>query len=92
MNWVNYGQTVAKATPQHFSSDLLHKAAAGRHIWLVWQPLYQTYGIKCEQIAAMLLTTSTTRGGGGRNVVTTQPQNFYEPMNLTEFTPSMPSP
>ena len=92
VNWVNYGQTVAKATPQHFSSVLLHKTAAGKHIWLVWQPLYQTYGIKCEQIAAMLLTTSTTRGGGGRNVVTTQPQNFYEPMNLTEFTPSMPSP
>ncbi len=91
VNWVNYGQAVAKATPQHFSSVLLDTTAAGKHIWLVWQPLYQTYGIKCEQIAAMLLTTSTSRGGGGRNVVTTQPQNFYEPMNLTEFTPSMPS-
>jgi mannosyltransferase len=91
VNWVNYGKVVAKATPKHFSDVLLSKTAAGNHIWMVWQPLYQTYGIKCEQIAAELLTTATARGGGGRNVVTTQPQNFYEPMNLTEFTPSMPS-
>ncbi len=90
VNWVNYGHAVAKATPKHFSDVLLGKTASGKHIWLVWQPLYQTYGIKCEQIAAELLTTSTARGGGGRNAVTTQPQNFYEPMNLTEFTPSMP--
>ena len=90
VNWVNYGHAVAKATPKHFSDVLLGKTASGKHIWLVWQPLYQTYGIKCEQIVAELLTTSTARGGGGRNAVTTQPQNFYEPMNLTEFTPSMP--
>ena len=52
VNWVDYGHAVATATPKHFSDVLLAKTASGKHIWLVWQPLYQTYGIKCEQIAA----------------------------------------
>ena len=44
-------------------------AAAGsdHHIWLVWQPGYQTYGVKCETIAADLIDATTKHGGGARN-------------------------
>jgi hypothetical protein len=49
---------------------------------------YQTYGIKCETIATDLLAASTRNGGGGLNHVIASMKNFYEPMNLTEFTPA----
>jgi hypothetical protein len=48
--------------------------------------MYQTYSIKCEQIAADLVAAGTGAGGGVRNVVINHPALFYEPMNLTEIT------
>jgi hypothetical protein len=47
--------------------------------------MYQTFGIKCEQIASDLVAAGTAAGGGGRNVVTGEVEQFYEPMNLTEI-------
>ncbi len=44
--------------------------------------MYQTYGVKCETIAADLLNATTKDGGGGRNIVTNHPALYYEPMNL----------
>jgi hypothetical protein len=58
--------------------------------WVVWMSQYQTYGIKCETIATDLLNASTRAGGGGRNLVIASMKKYYEPMNLTEFTPGGP--
>ena len=73
------------ADPDAFADTVFQKAGTGHHIWLVWQPMYQTYGVKCETIATDLLTASTKDGGGGRNVVTSHEALYYEPMNLTEY-------
>ena len=51
VDWVDYAKTVGDASPLAFADDLVQKASGGHTIWLVWQPGYQTYGIKCEQIA-----------------------------------------
>ena len=85
VDWVDYAKTVGDASPASFADDLVHKASGGHTIWLVWQPDYQTYGIKCETIAAELSTLATQSGGGARNIVVNHPALYYEPMNLTEF-------
>jgi mannosyltransferase len=84
VDWVDYAETVHGASPAAFADFVAHQA--GSHtVWLVWQPGYQTYGIRCEQIASNLSTLATQSGGGARNVVLNKPALFYEPMNLTEF-------
>ena len=60
-------------------------AGTNHHVWLVWEPMYQTYGVKCEQIATDLLAAASKNGGGARNAVTSHPALYYEPMNLTEY-------
>ena len=85
VNWVDYAQTVGAANPGHFADVVARRAGTAHHVWLVWQSMYQTYGIKCEQIASDLVTAATKTGGGGRNVVTAHPRLYYEPMNLTEI-------
>ncbi len=54
VDWVDYAQAVSRASPAAFADAMLQRASAGagHRIWLVWQPMYQTYGIKCETIAA----------------------------------------
>ncbi len=84
VDWVDYAKTVQGASPVAFADFLAHKSGA-HTIWLVWQPGYQTYGIRCETIAANLSTLATQSGGGARNFVVNRPALFYEPMNLTEF-------
>jgi mannosyltransferase len=85
VNWVDYASAVNAASPAHFANVVAQRAASGHKVWLVWQPNYQTYGIKCETIASDLITAATKTGGGGRNVVTNHPALYYEPMNLTEY-------
>ncbi len=85
VNWVNYADTVHAADPDAFATDVAHLAGTSHHVWLVWEPMYQTYGVKCETIATDLLDAATKNGGGGRNVVTSHPALYYEPMNLTEY-------
>ncbi|HVB91054.1 MAG TPA: glycosyltransferase family 39 protein [Acidimicrobiales bacterium] len=88
VDWVDYKDAVDAADPGAFARQLSRAAGATHHIWLVWQPQYVTYGIKCEQLASGLLASSTAAGGGGRNWVTNHPFQYYEPMNLTEYSPS----
>jgi mannosyltransferase len=91
VDWVDYADAVHGADPNAFADTVYQKAVSGgRHLWLVWQPMYQTYGVKCETVASDLLQASTKAGGGGRNVVTQHPALYYEPMNLTEYAPSGP--
>jgi hypothetical protein len=85
VDWVDYAQTVGAGSPVRFADYVAQRAGRSHHIWLVWQSMYQSYGIKCEQIAADLVAAATKTGGGGRNVVTAHPRLFYEPMNLTEI-------
>lgn len=84
VDWVDYADAVHAANPAAFS-DFVFAKAGTHHIWLVWQPMYETFGIKCETIASDLIDAATKNGGGGRNVVTNHQRLFYEPMNLTEY-------
>ena len=69
VDWVDYADAVHAANPNAFADDAgprgghrpphLAGLAAG----------YQTYGIKCENIATDLSTLATRSGGGGRNFV-----------------------
>jgi mannosyltransferase len=90
VDWVDYANAVNAGSPQAYAHQLISLAGPGQHVWLVWQSMYQTYGIKCETIATDLLAASTRAGGGGRNVVIASVKKYYEPMNLTEFTPTGP--
>jgi mannosyltransferase len=84
VDWVNYSKTVHAAKATAFAAKLVAYAGTTHRIWLVWQPGYQTYGVKCETLAATLLGTATL---GGHNWVTNSPTKYYEPMNLTEYAP-----
>jgi mannosyltransferase len=84
VDWVNYAKTVHAASANVFAAKLVADAGTTHHIWLVWQPGYQTYGVKCETMAATLLDQPTL---GGHNWVTNSPTKYYEPMNLTEYAP-----
>ena len=88
VDWVDYADAVNGANPNAFADDVAQRAGAGHHVWLVWMSMYQTFGVKCETIATDLLNTATKNGGGGRNVVTSHPRLYYEPMNLTEYATS----
>jgi mannosyltransferase len=89
VDWVDYADAVHAGDPATFADVVFQKASsANRHVWLAWQPMYQTYSVKCETIASDLLQAATRAGGGGRNVVTSHPALYYEPMNLTEYATS----
>jgi mannosyltransferase len=85
VDWVDYAATVGAADPSHFADVVAQRAGTTHHIWYVWQPMYQTFGIKCEQIASDLSVAATATGGGAHNWVTNHELLFYEPMNLTEY-------
>ncbi len=86
VDWVDYANAVRAASPTAFADFVFTKAtASGAHIWLVWEPNYQTFNIKCETIATTLLSEATKNGGGGHNVVVSHPALFYEPMSLTQY-------
>jgi mannosyltransferase len=84
VDWVNYAQVVHAASPTKFATKLVDSAGADHRIWLVWQPGYQTYGAKCQALAATLLSESNL---GGHNWVVNNGATYYEPMNLTEYAP-----
>jgi hypothetical protein len=88
VDWVDYADAVHRASPQGYADAVIARAGPTHHIWLVWQPMYQTFGVKCETIATDLLNAAAKSGGGARNVVTSHPKLYYEPMNLTEFATS----
>jgi len=84
VDWVNYSNVVHAAHPIVFAAKLAAAAGTTHRIWLVWQPGYQTYGIKCETLATALQNAPTL---AGQNRVINRPMHYYEPMNLTEFAP-----
>jgi hypothetical protein len=84
VDWVNYAKTVHAASATAFAAKLVAEAGTTHRIWLVWQPGYQTYGVKCQVLATTLLNEPTL---GGHTFVTNNPTKYYEPMNLTEYAP-----
>jgi len=84
VDWVNYASVVHAAHPVVFADKLVADAGTDHRIWLVWQPGYETYGAKCQVLAATLLGNDHL---GGHNWVINNPSTYYEPMNLTEFAP-----
>jgi mannosyltransferase len=84
VDWVNYADVVHAAHPVVFADTLVADAGTDHRIWLVWQPGYETYGAKCQVLAATLLANDHL---GGHNWVVNNPSTYYEPMNLTEFAP-----
>jgi mannosyltransferase len=90
VDWVDYAATVHAANPGAFATLVFQEAGTDHHIWLVWQAMYQSYGVRCETIAADLQTASTAGGGRARSVVTSHELLYAEPMNLTEYATSGP--
>ena len=88
VDWVDYADAVHAASPEAYANAVFAKAGPTHHVWLVWEPMYETFGVKCETIATDLLNAAAKNGGGARNVVTSHPKLYYEPMNLTEFATS----
>jgi hypothetical protein len=84
VNWVDYASTVGAASPAHFADVVAQRAGTTHHVWVVWQSMYQSYGIKCETIVTDLINAATKSGGGARTFVTNHIRLYYEPMNLTE--------
>ncbi len=72
------------ASPKAFAGKLVADAGSDHRIWLVWQPGYQTFGIKCDVLASTLLAQP---GLGGHNWVAPNGAKYYEPMTLTEYAP-----
>jgi mannosyltransferase len=86
VDWVDYADAVHRADPNAFAADVVQRAGTSHHVWMVWEPMYQTFSVKCETIVTDLAQTAAKHGGGALNVVTSHPALYYEPMNLTEFT------
>jgi mannosyltransferase len=84
VDWVNYAKVVHAAKAIPFAAALQADAGTAHHIWLVWQPGYQTYGVKCQVMAATLLNQPSL---GAHTWVSNSPTKYYEPMNLTEYAP-----
>lgn len=85
VDWADYAAASRGGSPVAFSEGL-EAAAAGHHqIYMVWAPGYQTLGTKCEGIV------QTLQGDPhyvARQLVTGDPETFYQPMWLVRFTPT----
>jgi hypothetical protein len=84
VDWVRYPSVVAAANPKAFAAKLVAEAGRTHRIWLVWQPGYQTFGVKCDLVASTLLSEPRW---GGHNWVAPNGATYYEPMTLTEYAP-----
>ena len=88
VNWVNYATATRHASALQFTEKLESTAAkSGAQIFVVWAPGYQTFGTKCEGIIQTLNAdpsyTSHVR-------VELNAPEFYQPMYLSQFTPTPP--
>jgi hypothetical protein len=86
VDWVDYSTAVHHGHPGVFATSLVAHAGPTHRIWLVWQPGYQLYQTKCEELAIDLLHAPGI--AGGHNWVVNSGTRYYEPMNLTEYAPT----
>jgi hypothetical protein len=83
VDWVDYAKASKKGNPSAFAQGLEADAGTTHHIWLVWEGGYQTFGVKCEEISVLL---GQAPGVTFRGWVTANPDKYYEPMSLSEYT------
>lgn len=79
VDWVDYADRNAKASPDEFAQGILDQAGDHR-IWYVWSTGYRTFDNKCEQILNVL---SAARGQG--ETLVRPNDDFYEFMGVTRF-------
>lgn len=82
VDWVDYADATAAASPKAFAARLEQMSAPDHHIWFVWAPGYQTYGTKCEAIESYLLADKAL---GANEIFPYKTTTYYEPMELVEF-------
>jgi hypothetical protein len=87
VNWVDYAAASRAGSPVAFSQQLESAAAAHHQIYMVWAPGYQTLGTKCEGIVQTLQGDPAYRA---TQLVTGDPETFYQPMWLVRFSPTTP--
>jgi mannosyltransferase len=81
VDWVDYADRNAAASPDRFATELLRRSR-GHTIWMVWSTGYRTFDNKCEQILNAL---SAARAG---NETLVRPDDaIYEFMGLTRYDP-----
>ena len=82
MDWVDYADRNAAASPDEFAAEIL-KRAEGHKIWMVWSTGYRTFDDKCEQI----LNALGRRPGRGTRPSSAPTTAIYEFMGLTRYDP-----
>ena len=85
VDWVDYQKTVQSENPAAFADKLAAEAGSTHRIWLVWEPGYQTYGGRCESVVNALLGKPQFQA---YQWVTSNGYEYYEPMELTEYSPA----
>ena len=85
VDWVDYQKTVQAENTTAFATRLAAEAGPKHRIWLVWEGGYQTYGDRCENVVNALLANPEFQG---YQWVTSNGYEYYEPMELTEYSPS----
>ena len=85
VDWVDYADASRAGHPASFAVHLESEAGSGHQIFVVWAPGYQTFGTECEQIVETLQAPGS--GYTLHNLVQLNAQQFYQPMNLYQFTP-----
>jgi len=85
VDWVDYKKTVQAENTIAFATRLAAQAGSAHRIWLVWEGGYQTYGARCESVVNALLADTQFQG---YQWVTSNGYEYYEPMELTEYSPS----
>ena len=85
VNWVDYDQTIADASPEAFAKHVL--ALAGPHaIWYVFASNYLGFGSDCEQIANALGAARPTQALVAERAPDT-PYEIYEGESLYRYPP-----
>ena len=84
MNWVDYADAVAGASPLDFARQV-EATAGGHQIYVVWAPGYQAFGVKCEGIVQTLQADPAYHATA---LVVGDDQTFFQPMYLVRFTPT----
>ncbi len=79
VDWVDYEERLADATPEQFASEVLARAG-GREVWLVWSGTYRTHEGTCEAVANELQRARPS----GTPVVIADPAT-YEPSSAYRF-------
>jgi len=82
VDWVNYDQAIAAASPEVFAIHL--ESLAGTHrIFVVWAPGYQGFSTDCQQI----IVTIQANAHYATDPLIAGSSAFYQPMWLYQFTP-----